>query len=475
MSETEELTVDHSDPIAKGIRAIAERALEQTAPVVVEQAGRVLSGDRLDAAFGQLATNGTSPTTVLHSDEIVQRRPLTERRHRIQLVGAAAAVTVFVAGMAIWTTPREPMTGEAAVEAAELEQQDPGSIGDDRPESEASSGENSRWNAAPVAVLEDPLNIDLASMVDLYGQQRIESASQPVSTVQLDQLPEGWKVGHESSRLHMHPDPLTDGWVYTHTVFLEGSGHPGIDIITVGVWTGTSPHVGLDNTETLELLHSLGIGLYQQATLYDFWHNSDSVAGFVRVLTSPRSIDQASAVRGAMFADLDAIVDQVGPLNLVDRVLPGVQVPDPNIGPKRTADDVLLAGKIGPDDLDWSVSQVEGQQDLRIHIGNQPDFAFSPSSLHSWATYEAPGGQFLYGLAPTGTELVRLTAPDAEGSRVTIDLPVVQSSSYRNPIYAIPIDDRLDPEQLVFLAPDKSILGDFDLVGLPPSMMTVAD
>ncbi len=302
-------------------------------------------------------------------------------------------------------------------------------------------------------VLTDPLNIDLADAIALSDQRRLDSIG-PQLTVDFDQLPEGWEA--ETILLAVDRGPFTPyDLAFRHhveitvpdarpfAVRIQGPLNPGPEFVV--------PDLRPPGAEPIEIR---GVQAMKTSDMVEWVEQGQIVVG-VSVETLPGDNPRPSILE---VAEALVFVEQDLPWRPDQRINQGAGLPLDVLDP-------LLAGQLGG--AEWRIVVPKENAVLIVEpsFRDAGQLGFIEPDIEGHVEISINpfnGGVLVWGDAPIGVEQVRLRT-----ERTQVVLPAVAFGE-EGQLFAVPIDDRLDPIDLEFLDINGRVIGSFDLSDLVP-------
>lgn len=409
--------------------------------------------------LGDAAFVATDPVTVEPGGRRTRRRvrdrTAADYAARRRLLALAAAVLVAIG---IGVVARQRMAAVPELEPTDRIQTD-----------ETSEG--------VVLEIDDPTAIDLRPLLERSLQQRLELARQPAFRPVFDGL-DDWEVMYHQVGVREVGSPEQPALGYEQSVSLNKPGESSISLDIIGAFEGQPDPSWFQDPSGGPLPESLDAAVAAQGPDGSMvWATDDGLV--VSIYTLGRGEESAADLTGpAMVAEVArALRFEVGPL----------EPPEVNVGEKVSRSLVtppLLAGRAG-DDLVWFIDRSAGEFPLSLAIGLPDEQLYGWSAgggwleppgevveETQWMLVEVPSGRFLFGLAPQSVERVELTVDSTDGPAVAL-LPVAGLDDTDGVAFAVPVDDRLDPIRLRFLAADGALVHSEDASTWTPSLADV--
>jgi len=309
----------------------------------------------------------------------------------------------------------------------------------------------------------DPLQLDLEAAIEVSPNVRVSSIGSVLS-FDLGALPEGWSArqifaititGGSVGRLASPRLPGPTYWQQVAVTSPDGTG------LVMNVYGPIAP--GTEHTDLTPRIDGAPIevrgrpGSIGPAWLQ--WIEQPQV--LVGILRGPSGSSAITDISDEMLA----LANSLKPV-MTELVWYGGDEMATLAGPSRPDAVPLLAGTI--DGTRWRVA-ADGT-DLQLLIGDETRFVggtprTTPDDRdmidYTIMPISVPGGAIVFGHSPNNVKLVRLHLSNA-----TVDLPVVTHED--QVVFAVPINDLLDPVSITLLSQDETILATISLIGLPP-------
>ena len=401
--------------------------------------------ERQIAALADAAFAETEPVRLPDRNSADARpgRAGLEWGNRLALVAAVVLVATAIGAFA-WVFGRPAMTTDPVGDSQQRQR----TVADDGSGDSDAQRPPPPSELAPELLIDDPLAINLDELIAASSQNAIGLLDEPITTIGFDALPEGWQVVDETVDMARHfsgkPSVL-------HFITLDG---PGPLRATVNIDAAWEPNVVKGNpsfsgeVEQIELGDTIAV--YDLNRLY--WKVNDRLV-----------VDLFVMAESGVANTEEEMVELAQAMTVVERQLTFDVVDTESGASLADRTDPLVAGRINDvpwtvfPDGDWlqlgyglnlnSLGLIEEGPELVSLASELDDDGSRPRYEVRTGTAQLPDGTIWFGTVSEPD--VTLVVAFENGEAVIPTAPFESGSAF-----AIPLDRRLDPIEVIFTGAD---------------------